>query len=114
LRATGATVDEIALRTGLSAPTIRKYYLRELEAGQELVRAVLIEAIFKAALDGRVGSQRLALELLDQGQAAVPIAKAAPVSDRQAKDEPLGKKAQADADAVVAHEGTEWASLLRH
>ncbi len=113
LRATGATKEEISQRVGLSVPTIDKYYFRSLEHGPGLVKALLTEALLEAAIKGgKVGAFRLAFELLERGEAQVPVA-----SRRKAQTEPeekLGKKAQADVDAQAAHEGTSWADVLRH
>ncbi len=111
LRATGMGVEDIAGRIGLSAPTLRKYYFRELDQGHSLAKAVLTEAIWKSALEGKTSSQRLAMQLIEQGDAAVPMARGKAPGDRE---EPMGKKAQADFDALDAHQGTSWAELLPH
>jgi DNA-binding CsgD family transcriptional regulator len=105
LRATGLTVEQIARRMGLSEPTLRKYYLRELDQGNDLARAVLDEAIWKKAMAGSVGAQRLMREILGKGAAAVPVTKP--------KTGALGKKALAVRDAATAHEGTAWGDLLQ-
>lgn len=110
LRAMGKTVEQIALRIGLSEPTLRKYYFRELEHGHALVESVLDEAIWGRAMAGVVGAQRLAKEMLAKGGAAVPVAKTP--RPGTSKAEPLGKKAQAAVDAKTAHEGTSWGEVL--
>lgn len=110
-RADGLTVEVIALRTGLSEPTLRKYYFRELDNGASIVRAGIISAVFDKALTGHAASAKLALAILERGDAAVPVTRrprAPPAAP------PLGKKAAADAEAHIAHEGTEWGDLLRH
>jgi hypothetical protein len=115
LRASGATVEEIALRTGLSEPTLRQYYFRELDTtrAQALGRAVLREAMWGKAKKGVVSAARFILEEFERGQAAVPLAKAPPAATPEA-DEKLGKKAAANLAAETAHEGTEWGHLLKH
>lgn len=114
----GRTVEEIAGLAGLDEKTLRKYYSRELERAADMVEALLDEAIFEqAVVHGRVGAQRLLKEQLARGKAAVPIIsspsrrKPAPAAKPAAA--PLGKKAQADADAISAHQGTTWADALK-
>lgn len=111
-RAFGRTVAEISAIVGLDEKTLRKYYSRELEKAPELVEAVLDEAIFEQAMAGRVGAQRLMKEMLAKGKAAVPLPGRPARQTRQAKIAPLGKKAQADADAQDAHKGTSWGDIL--
>lgn len=102
------TVEDIAVRVGLSEPTLRKYYFRELGDGPAVAKALVLEALFEKAKSGNVSAVRLMLEQFDKGETAVPLqrAPAAP------KPEPIGKKAQADLDAETAHEDTGWGSLL--
>lgn len=110
-RADGLPIEQIELRTGLSAPTLRKYYFRELDNGQAIIRAGIVSAVFDKALTGNAASAKLALAILEKGDAAVPVARApraAPAAP------PPGKKALAEAEAHTAHEGTEWGDLLRH
>lgn len=105
------TVEDIAIRVGLSEPTLRKYYFRELGDGPAVARALVLEAIFEKAKAGNVSAARLMLAQFDKGDTAPPIRP--PLSDPVAKKEPpLGKKAQADVDAVTAHEDTGWGPLL--
>jgi hypothetical protein len=109
LRAAGLKETAIALRIGLSEPTLRKYYFRELAEGETLARAVLIEGLWAEAKTGKAAAARIILEEFDKGRAAVPVSRRDP-----SKVEKLGKKAQADADAKTAQEGTSWADLLPH
>jgi predicted transcriptional regulator len=103
------SVSAIATRTGLSEPTLRKYYLRELDHGAQALRAAIVAAVFDKAREGNVPAAKLALQILEKGEAAVPVARHAAKADK-----PLGKKEAADAAAKTAHEGTEWGKLLRH
>jgi len=112
-RATGSTVEDIAELVGLDPKTLNKYYSRELEKAPELVEAVLDRAIFEQAMQGRVGAQRLMKEMLARGKAAVPLARAKATGRKKPTSEPLGKKAQASADAVTAHQGTSWGEVLK-
>jgi hypothetical protein len=100
-------VEQIARRIGLSEPTLRKYYLRELEQGSDLAMAVLDEVIWQRAMAGSVSAARLMKEALTKGGAATPIARV-----RAKAAAPLGKKAEANLAAQTAHEDSEWANLL--
>jgi hypothetical protein len=63
--------------------------------------------MWRKALEGSVPAAKYMRERFGKGAAAVPVAK--PV-----REEPLGKKAQADVDAQDAHKGTGWGELLPH
>lgn len=108
LRALGHRVEDIARRLGLSEPTLRKYYFRELENASALAEAVLDEKIWTRAMEGSVPAQRLLKDMLAKGKAAVPLK---PVKAPE-KAPKLGKKEQANLDALSAHEGTSWGDLL--
>ena len=90
LRAIPLTVEEIAARVGLSEPTLRKYYFRELEEGPTLAKAVLTEAMWKKAKAGNVSAARYIREEFSKGDAKAAEAR---IKDRPAvREEPLGKK----------------------
>lgn len=108
------TGEQIATRTGLSEPTLRKYYLRELTDGATLARAVLLEAIVEKALAGNVAAAKVMLSEFAKGSAAVPIAPRRAAEPKAERVEPLGKKASLDRDAQTAHRGTGWGDLLKH
>lgn len=108
LRASDLTVEEIAARVGLSEPTLRRYYFRELKSGPALAKSLIVEAMYAKAKAGNVSAARFIREEFSRGETAVPVA-------REPKPQPatdLGKKAQADLDAQTAHEGTGWGELL--
>lgn len=110
LRGCGLTEEQIAARVGLSEPTLRKYYFRELKDGPTLAKAVLTEAVWKRAKAGNVSAARYLRTEFEKGDAAVPV----PRQPRQAKAPEPGKKEAADLAARTAHEGTEWGTLLKH
>jgi AraC-like DNA-binding protein len=100
LRASGLTVEKIALRVGLSEPTLRKYYLRELEDGPAFAQAVLNEAMWAKALAGNVGAARYIREEFGKGDAKAADQRVADRADRAVGIEPvLGKKAERQAAA---------------
>ena len=101
----GMTHEEIAIGLGISTPTLRKYFEVELSVHAYLRRLEVYEAMHKAALAGNVTAQR--------AYAAMSPAPAAPPDPDPAGDsKPAGKKAQAAADAVTAHVGSDWEDLL--
>lgn len=96
LRASGLTVEKIALRIGLSEPTLRKYYFRELEDGPTFAQAVLNEAMWAKALAGNVGAARYIREEFGKGEAKAADQR---VSERVEREPALGKKAERQAAA---------------
>lgn len=96
LKASGLTVELIASRIGLSEPTLRKYYFRELDEGADLAQAVLNEAMWKKALAGNVGAARYIREEFGRGTAKVAANR---VRDRDPVPAPMGKKEERKAAA---------------
>lgn len=111
LRATGATEEAIAAAVGLSVPTLRKYYLRELDAGPALALAQLDQVMYRKAMAGNVSAAKYVRDRFKDGDASLAGARAraramrpeAPPGQEQ-PSAPQGKKAerQAEADRVVA------------
>lgn len=87
LKAAGTSTEDIALFVGLSEPTLRKYYLRELTQGPALARAGVVMAVYQEAKKGRVGAARYMREEFDKGKIE-RIAK----PDAQVKEPAKGKK----------------------
>ncbi len=114
LRGAGLTAEQISIRVGLSEPTLRKYYLRELTEGATLARAVMLEKLSEKAMGGNVAAAKAMLAEFAKGSAAVPIAARRAVEPRPARAEQLGKKAALERDAQTAHKGTGWGDLLKH
>lgn len=110
LRASDMSVEDIAARVGVSEPTLRKYYFRELSSGPALAKALIVEAMYEKAKSGNVSAARFIREEFSKGETAPPVTRQPTL--RETKPQPLGKKAQADADAVTAHEDTGWGPLL--
>ena len=99
----GMTHDQIAAAIGISAPTLRQHYGEELSTGRAKKRAEMLEAMFRAGIGGNVSAQK------------AYIAQHSELDDpKPEKDEPIGKKAAAQAAAREAGQGTDWASLLPH
>lgn len=91
LRAAGLTVEQIAARIGLSEPTLRKYYFRELDDGAVLAEAVLTEAMWKKAREGNVSAARFIRETFKQGD-AVEADRRVSSRARPVREEAVGKK----------------------
>lgn len=112
LRATGATEEAIAASVGLSVPTMKKYYFRELAEGPALALAVLDAKMWQKAMDGNVSAAKYIRERFKDGDASLAGARArsramnpaAPDGQEQPAAK-LGKKAerQAQAEKVAGH-----------
>ncbi|MNU34510.1 hypothetical protein D3C71_230930 [compost metagenome] len=96
LKASGLTVELIASRIGLSEPTLRKYYFRELDEGAGLAQAVLNEAMWKKALAGNVGAARYIREEFGKGDVKTAANR---VREREQAPVALGKKEERKAAA---------------
>ena len=116
LRAGGMEYADIAAAIGCSERTLRTYFLPELRGGAAVKKAEMIEAMFAAGMKGNVSAQRAFIGLGEKAGAMPPLPSESPAMHDEAEKEPeekLGKKAQADKDALTAHEDDpEWASLL--
>jgi predicted ATP-grasp superfamily ATP-dependent carboligase len=105
LASVGVRDTEIARVVGVSAPTLRKYYGDDLDAGHILANAQVARSLYRMATDRDKPSVAAAIFWLkcragwreDGGQPLPP---------------PPGKKEQAAAAAITAADGTDWDSLL--
>ena len=98
---------DIATALGIARDTLEKYFQTELSAGALARRMEVLQALHVAAKKGSSSAARAYLQ-----HEATPAVPPLPAPDPVAKAEPIGKKAQAQADAVTAGRGTEWDSLL--
>jgi len=99
--------EEIALALGITRPTLSKHFAHELTVGAFERRMEVLEAVHRAAKKGNVAAAK-AYSQLTPRTAAPPETN----GDGAAKGT-VGKKAQAQADATTAQQGTEWESLLK-
>lgn len=96
--------EEIAICLGISRSTLEKHFAFELSTGAYQRRAEVLESMYRMAEHGNVAAQK-AYSAMTPHVSAPPLPQ-----DQPAVRE--GKKAKAQADAVTAHQGTEWAELL--
>lgn len=99
--ACGMSHEEIAIGLGIHRHTLDKHYADELSTGAINRRMEVFDVMVATAKKGNVAAQKAVL-------AMTPAAAAPPVP----KEEPVGKKEQANRDAVTAAEGTDWNDLL--
>src|SRR5436190_1661256 len=92
----GLTQRQIALLLDVSLPTLRRAFAREMEIGKLDVDAEVMAALFRKARSGDVRACALWLGRRPEWR---PLA-------------PLGKKDQAELDAVAPERGTHWDGLL--
>lgn len=114
LSAMGIGIDDISRVIGVSAPTLRKHYEREVELGHIEANAKVAGSLFRQATDPTKPNVTAAIFWLKvragwreadrDGEAFTPKAP---------REEPPGKKALAEANAVTAAIGTDWEQLLK-
>lgn len=99
---------DIATALGISRETLEKHFEVELAGGALARRMEVLQALHAAAKKGSSSAARAYLQ-----HEATPAVPPRPAAEPDAKPAPLGKKEQAQADAVTAARGTEWDSLLK-
>lgn len=110
----GMSAAAVALKLGKSEPTVRKVFSEEIKTAADATEAELIDALMSSALTTKnVTAIRTALERLDRTRLADLEAQ---IGGRrrgevEREDQP-GKKLQAQLDARIADQGTDWNGLL--
>ena len=113
LRAAGWTQERIARRVGCDPKTLRKHYSRELDEAADIVEAAALGQIMGRMGDGNIAAARKLLDLVEKGNAAVPLVPVPQPKDAAADAVPvgkLGKKAQQALDAQTPTAG--WGEIL--
>jgi hypothetical protein len=114
----GMRHQDIAIALGIDRDTLAKHYQAELTVVATMRRMEVLQALHIAAKKG--SSSAAKAYLANEPHFSVPpegVGDAAAAQPPEApkttpKEVPLGKKAQADADAVTAARGTGWDDLL--
>lgn len=107
----GMAHEEIALAMGMSRNTLEKHYAHELSLGAAEKRLEVLNALHRAAKQGKVAAIKEYLSNTPQ-VAAPPAPKPEPAGEAKLPEK-LGKKEQAQLDATTAHHADhEWAGLL--
>lgn len=118
--AAGMPHDELALGLGIDANTLRKHFQYELGQGALNRKQEAMDALWKLAKRGNVSALKTYINKIEEYDATLIPPPPPRITDEEAlaaekgeaKPEKLGKKEQADADAVTAGNNTEWADLL--
>lgn len=97
----GMAHEEIAIGLGITRPTLSKHYSKELTQGAYGKRLEVLDAMHRMAKKGNVAAGKAYIAL-------TPAIAAPPLP----KEEPKGKKEQANEDAKTAQAGTGWSDLL--
>lgn len=102
--------EEIALGLGISRNTLEKHFEHELSVGAYQKRIEVLDSMHATAKKGNVAAQKAYLQATPSVSAPPP-----PAGDQPVSEDPknLGKKEQANADAVTAAVGTQWEDLLK-
>lgn len=122
------THQEIAIVLGISVPTLEKHYQYELSVGALTRRAEVLAGVYKAAKRGSSSAAKVFLAneipmavppegvgdgaVMPSQPAAGAASAPAPISHAP-KAPAVGKKEQANIDAVTAQAGTDWEDLLK-
>lgn len=102
----GIPQDEIARLVGIDPKTLRAHYADQIELGAIKATAKVAQNLFNMACKpNREGLQAAIFWLRVRAHWSE-------YSPRQFQTEPLGKKATAEADALTAADGTDWARLV--
>lgn len=113
LSAAGQYPWQIAAALGISEPTLKLHYPREIMFGPSKKKAEMIEAVFDAGMSGKVAAQKAFIELC-QENGADPLGGRQPAPDPAPAPAPkLGKKAQEMADAQHPDGDTTLGALMR-
>lgn len=107
LASVNKTHGEIAHAMGISEPTLRRYYLRELKGGLAQLRAAVMVKLVEKALGGDVGAMK---EFLRQTERA-DLART-PLPPRAPRPSAPGKKELAERAAAEPDETTDIGALL--
>jgi hypothetical protein len=105
----GMAHEEIALALGIARNTLEKHFEHELTIGAYAKRLEVLEALRRAAKRGNVAAARLYMQV--EPRSACPPQM--PPAKEYGETEKVGKKAQANAEALTAQNGTDWETLLR-
>jgi hypothetical protein len=100
--------ERIARYLGCDPKTLRKHFSRELEQGADLIEAMALQVTLQQMRQGKNPAVTRILEMVDETRTL----SAPPSKPKAAKDEPVGKKEQAQRDAVTANEETSRGSLV--
>jgi hypothetical protein len=104
--------EDISIALGIHRDTLAKYFEAELTQGALARRMEVLNAMHAAAKKGSSSAAKAYMQFEPQ-LAAPPVPEGAAAMPAPApKEQPVGKKEQAQADAVTAQAGTEWADLL--
>lgn len=118
LLALGWSNERIAKAVGITAPTLRKVYFRELKFRDEMrdrLDARIAEVLWVGVTEGNVGAIKEFRKVLERNDMMLAESALRPRRDQPApaREPKLGKKETAVLDARTGHEGTEWSRLLR-
>lgn len=108
----GLTHTAIALRLGITLPTLRKHCSKELLDGADLARAELFEMMFGAADKGNVAAMKALREIQAAAGARDSILRDEDEAPAPAPIEKLGKKELQLREAAKAGADSPWGNDL--
>lgn len=109
--AAGEPLASVALSLGVSEPTLRRAYAREIETAAAVKRAEVLERLDRQSRAGSTAATKELLARIDRaGLEEIQRSMQAPIDTP--KKPPLGKKEQAAADAARVLVESDWADIL--
>lgn len=109
----GMAHEEIATALGIARNTLEKHFELELSTGANRRRLEWLMAMDRAARKGNVAAQKALLATTPRlGVSPVPKGVEEGAGAQPPKAPKLGKKEQAQAEAVTAARGTSWDEIL--
>lgn len=117
LLAFGWSNERIANAIGITPPTLRKVYFRELKFRTEMrdrLDARIAEVLWTGVSEGNVAAIKEFRKVLERSDMMLAESALRPRRDQPAptREPKLGKKETAVRDARTGHEGTGWSTLL--
>lgn len=113
LIAIGHPNDEVAAAIGVTHETLNKHYGPVLKTAKMVIRAAMVNAIFKSAISGNVSAQKKVIEMTgDDQQYRIPDAPAVVAEPAAPKAKPLGKKEEALIAAANPDTSTSMGALM--
>lgn len=115
LTAIGRTMSEIAMALGISEPTLKRYYFRELKTREEAkfrVEATRLLKLYEGVEEGNVAANKELGKVLDKADRDEGPYGMRTLSPPQKKSK-LGKKEEAANAAQSAGQDSDWGDDLR-
>lgn len=116
LTAIGRTIAEIAMALGISEPTLKRYYFRELKSREEAkfrVEGTRLLKLYEGVEEGNVAANKELGKVLDKADRDEGPYGLRALATPQPRKSKLGKKEEAANAAQSAGQDSDWGDDLR-